>query len=131
MFLTKVFLPNTFFDQIFLPKIFSAKIFLANIFFGKGFDYPSHTLLSTPNTQLPPPLTSYLKLRGGDEEGRTHGPDGAHNDCSFYCIRLCIIYEMNGQWPCKVNNPLLLTRDGRPEKVLKYRLPQKSSLVAA
>ena len=29
------------------------------------------------NIQLPPPLTSFLKLRGRDETKRTHGPDGA------------------------------------------------------
>ena len=33
--------------------------------FGKGFDFLS--LLSTPNIQLPPPLTSCLKLRGGGQ----------------------------------------------------------------
>ena len=55
-----------------MPKIF---------FFwgGKG-------LYNPPPTQLPPPLTSYLKLRGGTNE-RTYGPD-AHTYCLFYCIRL-------------------------------------------
>ena len=38
------------------------------------FPYPH----PPPNIQLPPPLTSYLKLRGGtNETKRTHGPDGA------------------------------------------------------
>ena len=86
-FFEKYFWENIFLKNIFGKNIFDENIFGNNIFFGKGFDFPS--LLSTPNIQLPPPLTSYLKLRGGgtNEEGRTYGPDGAHNDCSFYCIR--------------------------------------------
>ena len=56
-----------FFVKIFLMKIFWWKYFCNNILLGKGFDFPSHTLLSTPNIQLPHPLTSYLKLRGGDK----------------------------------------------------------------
>ena len=63
MFSRKIFSP-----KIFLPKIFSPKIFLPIIFF------PSHLLLSTTYIQLPPPLTPYFKLRGGQtNEGRTYG----------------------------------------------------------
>ena len=47
-------------------------IFGINIFLGKGLHFPSHAhvhaLLSTPYIQLPPPLTSYLKLRGGTKD---------------------------------------------------------------
>ena len=73
---------NIFDENIFAKNICAKNISTKNIFFcmGKGLYY-------SPPTQLPPPLTSYLKLRGGDEEGRTYGQDGAHNDCSFYCIR--------------------------------------------
>ena len=62
-----IFDKNIFGENIFDENIFGENIFGNNIFFGKGLYFPSHALLSTPNIQLPPPLTSYLKLRGGDE----------------------------------------------------------------
>ena len=92
-FFSKIFGNNSLFkknypenilgENIFQKNIFGKNIFGNGIFFGKRFDFPS--LLSTPNIQLPPPLTSYLKSSVTNER-RTHGPD-AHTHCLFYCIR--------------------------------------------
>ena len=72
IFFSKIFLAtiyckknweNIILKNIFSENIFDENIFGKNIFFGKVFDFPS--LLSTPNIQLPHPLTSHLKKRGG------------------------------------------------------------------
>ena len=63
-----IFDENIFGENIFDENIFGENIFGNNIFFGKGLYFPSHALLSTPNIQLPPPLTSCLKLRGGTKQ---------------------------------------------------------------
>ena len=88
---TFLFFGENFFDKnISGENIFAKNIYAKNIFFwgGKG------TLQSTPYTT---PTSSYLlfEVEGGDEEGRTYGPDGAHNDCSFYCIRFMNVFGKN------------------------------------
>ena len=65
-------------------NIFGENIFEENIF-DKNISHPAiHPLHTTPT-----PSYLLFEVEGGDEQTkRTHGPDGAHNDCSFYCIRL-------------------------------------------
>ena len=91
--LGEIFFGVFFFSKIFLVKIFLTiiflvKIFLATIFFWKGIWLSLHAI-HPQHTTPTPSYSSYLKLRGDKRRTneRTYGPDGAHNDCSFYCIR--------------------------------------------
>ena len=96
IFSLKFFLRIFFLKNIFGKNIFDKNIFGNNIFFGnrKG------TLLSLPaihlqhTTPTPSHLLPLIWSWGGGTNKRTYGSDGAHNDCSFYCIRLkCIYWE--------------------------------------
>ena len=66
----------------FLTKIFLAKIFSAKFLF---LPFPHLTALKT----TPPLLSSSSVIFEVECDKQTHEPDGAHNDCSFYCITGC------------------------------------------
>ena len=63
----KHFFEKYFWWDIFDENIFGENIFGNNIFLERDLTFPptSHYLPRTLYIQLPPPLTSYLKLRGG------------------------------------------------------------------